>query len=425
MWRNILWVGVAIVLLGGTAGAMYYTWGTPDLTKRFRLGKLDKGRIVQVVNSSGTVQPVKSVQVGAFVSAPVEKVFVDFNSEVKEGDVLALIDQRLFKAGVARDEAILANNKADLQRVTAQLTNARNNEQRAKNLRAAKKTFISDQELDQFTADRAALEAQVELAKAGIQQAEAALTISRQNLAYTEITAPVSGVIIDRKVEEGQTVVASFQSDTLFVVAPDLKKKIHIYAAVDEADIGLIRAAEEANELVQFTVDSYPDDLFEGRIEQIRKSPTTNQGVVTYTVVVAAANEQLKLLPGMTANLSFQIEVRDPAIRLPNAGLRFYPKAADVRPEDQGILDGTILAAEASNNTGGGGVVVRQSAEDLAKASRERGKRHVWVIDGGKLRAVPVIIGINDAKHSELLEGKLKPGDQIVTGIKSALTGGG
>ncbi|MGC4003647.1 MAG: efflux RND transporter periplasmic adaptor subunit [Pirellulales bacterium] len=187
------------------------------------------------------------------------------------------------------------------------------------------------------------MEAQVSLAEASIAQAEANLRTSRQNLEYTEIRSPVSGMVIDRKVEVGQTVVASFQTTTLFVVAPDLKQKIHVYAAVDEADIGLIREAEEEGNVVNFSVDAYPETLFEGRIEQIRKSPSTSQNVVTYTVVVAAANPDLKLLPGMTTNISFEIRKRENVLKIPNSALRYFPKPDLVREEDRPILEGEAL----------------------------------------------------------------------------------
>jgi HlyD family secretion protein len=393
------------------------------LTERYRQAPVSRGTVTKVVNSTGTVQPVKSVQVGAFVSAPISEVLVDFNSEVQEGDLLAKIDPRLFEANVARDEAQLAHQQADLVRVTALYENARNNLQRATDLRAAKKTFISDQEIDQFTAEKRSLAAQIELANAGIKQAEASLRTSRQNLDYTEIRSPVSGMVIDRKIDVGQTVVAAFQTPTLFVVAPDLKEKIHVYASVDEADIGLIREAEREGQQVQFRVEAYPQDLFTGIIEQIRKSPTTNQNVVTYTVVVATKNPELKLLPGMTANLSFQILKRDDVLRIPNSALRYYPKPDQVREQDREILEGENLPPSIANSKdrNPSQIQVKLSASQTVGAARDNVNRHVWVIDGDKLRAIPVTIGISDARFTEFVSGELSEGQELVTGIKSAL----
>ena len=227
------------------------------------------------------------------------------------------------------------------------------------------------------------LDASLKLAEASVKQAEANLSNSQANLDYTEIVSPVDGIVIDRKIEPGQTLAASFQTPELFVIAPDMEKKMYIFASVDEADIGLIRKADEGEKPVRFTVDAYPDDLFEGSIEQIRYSATANQNVVTYPVVVVAPNPDLKLLPWMTANLSFEVEKREDCVLIPNAALRFYPNREHVRAEDLKILDGSDERDDDNDDV--------QSATQQFKAASQRNRRHVWVQDGAKLRAIEVV----------------------------------
>ena len=292
----------------GTAGYQHYT-ASRSISGQFRTKAVRRGDVTLVVNSTGTVQPVLSVQVGAFVSGPIQKVCVDFNDKVKKDQVLAQIDPRNYVAAEAHESAALAHAKADLTRVQALLEHAVNFEQR--NIRLKMKGAISENDFEQSLTDRKSLEAQVELCKATIQQCEADLATARTNLDFTNIKSPVDGIVIDRKVDPGQTVAAQFQTPVMFVVAPDLEKKVYVYASVDEADIGLIRDAQKREQPVTFSVDAYPKDSFTGRIAQVRLNPTTVSNVVTYTVIVEAPNGDLKLLPGMTANLVFQIEKRE------------------------------------------------------------------------------------------------------------------
>jgi HlyD family secretion protein len=420
MLRILVWSVVLLILASAVAAGVALS--NPqvramlqgDPYKRFRSAVVEEGEIVSVVNSTGTVQPVLNVEVGAFVSGPVTNALVDFNSEVKENDLLARIDPRNYEANVARDEASLAHRVADKARVAALLEQAVANERRAIALREIKKTYISDQELDQFKADRKSLAAQLDVAAAAVKEAEAALKVSRQNLDYTFIRSPVSGVVIDRKVNSGQTVAASFQTPTLFIVAPDLKKRIFVFASVDEADIGLIREAKERNQPAHFTVDAY-DDLFEGKVYQIRLNPVTTQNVVTYTVVVEAANPDLKLLPGMTASLSFQIAKREKATKIPNSALRFFPRVEQVHTQFRPLVEGRE-AAELDSEA----AAIKPSASQKAEAARLSNRRHVWVIEGQLLSAVEVVTGLTDSSFTELLEGKLAVGQRLVTGVKNA-----
>ncbi|MEX2140980.1 MAG: efflux RND transporter periplasmic adaptor subunit [Pirellulales bacterium] len=418
MARFLRWFAIVAVIGGAAYG---FTLVPPGLWGRsaasnYRELPVTRGEVISVVNSTGTVQPVLSVQIGSFVSGPIATTQVDFNSRVKAGDTLAKIDPRLFKARIAQDRAALAHRTADRQRVAALLEQARNNERRALELRKTKSSYISQAEIDQVTADRKVFEAQLELAAASIDEATAALSTSETNLEYTVIKSPVDGVIIDRKIDPGQTVAAQFQTPVLFVVAPEMEKRMYVYAQVDEADIGLIRAAKDRNEPVKFTVDAYPDDLFHGEIYQIRLNPQTVQNVVTYTVVVEAPNPELKLIPGMTANLSFQIEKDDNVQRIPNAALRFYPRTEQVHEEFRPLLEGTgfdqeTQAEEEANAS-------RRSAAQKVEASRTRNRRHVWVIDGELLKAIEVSTGISDNENTELVSGELKEGDKLVIGIR-------
>ncbi|MCO6457522.1 MAG: efflux RND transporter periplasmic adaptor subunit [Pirellulaceae bacterium] len=422
--KTILKLLVLAAVLGGAAAAAYNPvreyWkkrSQPD----WRLAAVERGDIVTVVNSTGTVKPVLSVQVGSFVSGPITDVHVDFNERVERNQLLANVDPRLFQANVDRDQATLATRLADVSRAEAQLKQAENDWLRAQALFQESPEFISASEMDQYRFNFKSLEAQLALAQASVDQARASLKNSEQNLEYCEIHSPVAGIVIDRMIDPGQTLAASFQTPVLFIVAPNMEQKMHVYAAVDEADIGYIRAAQREQRPVRFTVDAYPDDLFEGRIEEVRFSSTTNQNVVTYPVVVSAPNPDLKLLPGMTASLSFEIDQRKDVMKVPNSALRFYPESKHVHPDDRKLLDGATLDQPEQQDEQFG--EAEMSAMDKAAARRERSRRHVWVADGEFLRAVEVVVGASDSKFTELLTGKLSLGQQLVIGIKPKAAG--
>ncbi len=414
MRRLLRWL-VVVAVLAGIGVAVWYgstLSGMPWMPKpAYRTAAVSRGRVETVVNSTGTVKPVQSVSIGAFVSGPIKEIFVDFNSVVKEGQLLARIDPRLLQAAVDRDQATLGTQKAEQARVEALLKQARNNEERARKLMKMSKDYISDTEMDQYYYTKLSQEAQLELAKASVLQAEASLKNSETNLKYTEIVSPVNGMVIERKVDPGQTMASSFQTPELFIVAPDMDKHMYVFASVDEADIGLIRAAQERDQAVRFTVDAYPEELFQGRIHQIRKNSTTTQNVVTYPVIIEAPNPDLKLMPGMTANISFQIEAKEDVLRIPTAALRFFPLPAQVYPGDRHYLEGRI-EREATEATG------RLSADEKAIAARNRQRRVVWVQEGPLLRAVPLVLGLMDNQFAEVAEGTLTEGQALVTGTE-------
>jgi HlyD family secretion protein len=408
---------IGLLILGAASAASY------DPIKKYwkdrnrlewRTAKVTRGSIESVVNATGTIKPVLSVSVGSFASGPIIELCADFNDVVKKGDLLARIDPRLFEAIVAETKAILATREAEVERAKALLKQAQRDQQRAKAVYAQNKDFISQKEMDAFHFSTLSLQAQLKLAEAAVLQARAAVENATANLGYTEIRSPVDGMVIDCKIEEGQTLAAQFQTPELFIVAPEMEKKMRVFASVDEADIGLIRTAKEQGRRVTFQVDAYPDDLFEGTIEQIRKSSTETQGVVTYPVIVSAANPDLKLLPGMTANISFQVDKKDNIVRIPNAAFWFYPDnfRENVRAEDRKILDGAEEEKDDSIDT-------LLSAADRVEASRKRALRHVWTTDGEWLKAIAVETGLSDSHYHECVAGDISAGDELVLDLKS------
>ncbi len=414
-WFPVKTVLVLLVLAGigaAVSGPARRYWEERNRPS-FRTSEVTEGSITVVVNSTGTVKPVLSVHVGSFVSGPIKSLYVDFNDEVEKGELLAELDTTIYDASVARDRAALGTRVAEVERTRARLQQAINDEKRSLGLRETNAAFISDSEMDQYRFARMALDAELAVSEAAVKQAQANLDNSEANLEYTKIVSPVNGVVIDRKIDPGQTLAAQFQTPELFVVAPDMRKEMHIFASVDEADIGMIRQAQEDGNPVEFTVYAYPGELFEGKIAQIRLSSETEQNVVTYPVVVSAPNEDLRLLPGMTADISFKVEEKDELVQIPNAAFRFYPERNHVREEDRALLDGTSGSEDDRRSD------ESPSAEDRAESNRNRRNRHVWIKDGDLLRAVEIVTGISDYKVTEMVSGELKPGDLVVIGIES------
>jgi HlyD family secretion protein len=421
MKRWLIWL-IALVVLGGLGalGIPAMTWLQERNAPKYLTVTVSCGRVETVVNSTGTVKPVRTVSVGAFTSGPIQEIYVDFNSEITQKDqVLALIDPKLLQATVDRDRAAIATMKAELERVKALLEQSKINEVRAEKLAAVNKDYISATEMDNFKYSTKTLVAQVDLARANVQQAEANLTNSEQNLTYTKILGPkeispekgIKGKVIERKVDPGQTVAASFQTPELFTIALEMDKHMHVYASVDEADIGMIRSAKQQQKVVKFTVDAYPGELFEGAVHDIRMNSTTTQNVVTYPVIIDAPNQHQKLMPGMTANITFQIEAKEEVLRIPAAALRFTPLAAQVREEDRRYL-------EAVTSVPGGS---KRSANEKANMALSRQRRVVWVQDGLLLRGVPITLGLIENQFAEVVGGELAEGQAIVTGVEGVL----
>lgn len=433
--RTLTVVVVVLVALAGVGAASYKPamdfWEKSNAPK-WKTAEVGRGDIISVVNATGTIKPKLQIAVGSFVSGPIDPDYViaDFNQEVKKGQMLAKIQETIYLANLKRDEGNLASKAAEVERFKALHQQAINDFNRALALREEERKlkekgfkergFISDAEMDKFRFGRDSLKAQVDLAEAAVKQAEAQRDFSKAQLNYTNIVAPEDGTIINRKIDPGQTVAAQFQTPEMFVLAPDMRKEMYVHASVDEADIGLIYEAQRKSLPVEFTVDAY-SDLFVGKILEIRLSSTTTQNVVTYPVVVSAPNPDLKLLPGMTASISFEVDRRDDVLKIPNSALRFFPQPAHVRTEDKPLLEGR----QSTESDNGEVTDTGLSALDRAESRKKRNKRHVWVQERYKLRAVEVQTGLSDSRHTEVVAGELKEGDKLVVGLQPVINGWG
>jgi HlyD family secretion protein len=434
MRRLVLWIVVLAVVFGGLAALSVPlgAWWKERSTPKYLTAKVTRGRVESVVNSTGTIKPVRIVSVGAFTSGPIKEVYVDFNTEITEKDyIVAIIDNRLQIAAMNRDKAAVDTQKADLERIIALHEQAERNEKRAIQLRGKSKEYISDTEMDQFKYTRITLEKQRNLAEAAVRQAEATLKNTEEQLGYTKVRGPkeidttdpdpakhVKGRVIDRKVDPGQTVAASFQTPELFTIALEMDRHMFVFASVDEADIGNIRAGKDRKQKVTFYVDAYPGELFHGTIHEVRLNSTTQQNVVTYPVVIDAPNfydertGDLKLKPGMTANITFQIEAKENVLRVPTSALRYSPPKEQVHPEDHKYLE--ALTSAAIPTTG------KRSANDKASMAKARHNRTVWVKEGPWLRAIPVTLGLMEHQFAELIKGDLAEDRALVIGVEGA-----
>ena len=289
MKQLLFWfIVLAVLVVSGAGGYQYYN-ATRSTAGQFRMKAVRRGDVKLVVRSTGTVQPVLSVQIGAFVSGPIQSVYVNFNDKVKKGQILAQIDPTLFQATVDQNKAAIKIVEANLAVQKANLALAEANLRRdAKLLKV--QGALPESQYDSDLAARDVAKANVGVQEAGIHQAEATLRQATINLGYCDIKSPGDGIVTDRKVDPGQTLAAQFTTPVMFVVAPDLDKHVYVWANVDEADIGLICDAQEKKQPVTFTVDAYPNDSFSGEIFQVRLNPTTVSNVVTYTVIVDAPN---------------------------------------------------------------------------------------------------------------------------------------
>lgn len=330
---------LALPLAVAGAGA---TWMlAPDIGSKpatvYDTVKVEKGQIRKIVSTSGPVRALVTVSVGSQVSGQVNKLYVDFNSEVKPGDVLATIDPRTFDAKVAQAQADLDVAKATLDNQQAALAKSIATKKladvtRDRQISLQQKGYAATSTLDTAVrdaeiaeADIAVVKAQIESAKAGVSQKQAALDQARIDLERTRIVSPIVGTVISRTIDPGQTVAASLQAPELFKIAEDLRR-IRIEAEVNEADVGSVAQGNPA----EFTVDAYPDRTFEGKVTQVRLNATELNNVVTYTVIIEASNEDRKLFPGMTANVQIDVARKDGVLRVPNDALRFKPRAQDV-----------------------------------------------------------------------------------------------
>jgi HlyD family secretion protein len=413
MKKIIKWLIVLGVLAGLGAAGYGKFHAKRQTADSFRTVAIEKGDIQFEVKSSGTVQPVMNVQVGSFVSGPIYRIHADFNDKVKKGQLLAEVDPLIPTAQRDNARAALDCAKANLKQAEAKLKQGERDWMRAKKLSPEK--AMADSDFDLAVSNYETAKAAVAVCQATIKQNEANLELQEVNLRYTFIKSPVDGIITARNVDPGQTLASQYQTPVLFQVAPELDKRVNVLASVDEADIGLIREAQSKNQPATFTVDSCPKDTFQGKITQVRLTPTTVQNVVTYAVVVEAPNTELKLLPGMTASLSFQIEKHTNVLKIPNAALRFLPKPEQVRQSDREILEGKSADGKDKED----GDLAKEDEKVPADKDPTHKKRHVWIVEDDMLAAVEIVTGLSGKTATELISGDLKEGQLLVTGTKT------
>jgi HlyD family secretion protein len=385
-----LWAALVAVVAGGV---VWRIKTRPPPQPRYVLTAVTQGDVVEAVQSTGTVQPLTQVQVGAQISGRIAKVFVDFNSVVKKGDVLAEIDPTLLGATVEQNRAQLGAATAQVARAQASLTSTQASLERAEKLRA--ENLSSQADIDQARGQRDVAQAEVAAAQAQIVQTKAQLSYSQTNMTYARIFAPIDGLVVSRNVDPGQTVAASLQAPVLFVIAQDLRK-MRILAEIDEADVGKLREGMSA----EATVDAFAGETFGGTVSQVRYNPNSVQGVVTYLAVVDVDNPEMKLRPGMTATVTVKTRSVKDVLRLPNAALRYKPTP----PGKEGAKEGEGASAKGDGR-----------AEPLG-----RGKGRVYLVEDstpGKERAEPKIIdiGITDGINTELKATELPAGTKVVT----------
>ncbi len=381
-------IGLLIVILG-VAG--YFLMGSSNSEIQYRLGKIERGDIIVNISATGTLQALTTVQVGSQVSGTIAKLYADFNSVVEEGQLLAQLDPTFLQASVNEQ-------RANLDRATAAVNETKRNLDRVNQLFA--KSLVSQADLD------AALTSH-ESAVASLKQAEASLQRAEVNLRYATIRAPISGVVISRNVDVGQTVAASLQAPTIFTIANDLKK-MKVEASVDEADIGNVKVAQA----VSFRVDAYPEEQFAGQVSQIRLSPVISQNVVTYTVIIDVENPEEKLMPGMTATVSIEVARRENVLRVAIAALRYTPTDTD-QEKSANRADSTAVQ---KNNASTGGLPQQGTERQFKEFSPNTNRIRLWTLENGMTRPLSAVKGIQNSKYAEIMETELKEGDEIIIG---------
>lgn len=368
-WR---WVALLCAILVGIVW-LYWWWVPANGPVSYKTATADRGPIVSIVTATGALNPVVSVQVGSQVSGKIKELYADFNSAVTKGQKIAQIDPAPFRARLAQARAALKNARATRAKADTALAQRQLELQRATELRAQQ--FVPQSDLDLARTNYRDAQAQVEVTQAQVEQARAALETAELDLSFTSIYSPVDGIVISRNVDVGQTVAATLQAPTFFVIAQDLTK-MQVNASVSEADIGGITEGASA----EFLVDTYHNETFSGTVVQVRHAPVTVQNVVTYDVIIRVDNPEYRLKPGMTANVSIVRAKLDDALRVPNAALRF-------RMPDRPVEGKTPT---------------------------------VWVLDAGNaVRPAALVTGIADGTYTEVKGGDLRAGDQVVVGFNS------
>jgi HlyD family secretion protein len=438
--KVVIGIIVLVVAIGAILGwALLKNNKSTEL--KYKLDKVSKGDLEAVVTTTGTVNPLKQVEVGSQVSGKIAKMYVDFNARVKEGQILAELDPLPFQARVAQNQANYSSALASLEKAKVTLQNLKMKYERSLSL--AEKDLISPDEKEAAEANYLGAKTDLQRAQASVEQARSQLDSSKLDLSYAIIRAPIDGVVISRNMEMGQTVQASFSAPKIFVLANDLAK-MQVECDVDEADVGKVKEGEN----VRFTVDAFADSTFNGKVNQVRYSPTVTQNVVTYTTIVDVDNPELKLRPGMTATVSIITGEAKGVLRVPNSALRFTPsipaeelakiqkeamermfakrqaEGGATRTQEAGSPQQSGQGAQSGprmNFQQGGGQGMQGMTGTGGGQRSGRRPSTVWYFDDkGKLTVTFIRTGVSDSTYTEILRGELKEGQQIITGTESA-----
>jgi HlyD family secretion protein len=436
MKKKIIWIIVVLVVVAGAILGLTVFRNGKNGEIKYKTEALARGDIEALVVTSGTLNPIEIVDVGAQVSGKIEKLYADFNSPVTKGQIVAELDQEPLKMKIDQNEANYKSRMASLERTKVNLSQAEKGYERAKSLFA--KELISIEEMDASEATYLGAKTDLISAEASLAQAKSTLDLSKVDLAYAVIRAPVDGVVITRKVNVGQTLQSNYAAPVLFQVATDLTK-MKVECSVDESDIGKVKEGQK----VRFTVEAYQNETFNGVVQQVRFSPETVQNVVTYTTIVNVENPEKKLLPGMTATVSIIVGEAKNVLRVSNAALRFTPNLtpAELEKMMQEMRDRMMAQRQAQggqtgapapggaapSGTGGQAMAFRQGgtqggAEGQAGRARQQAPR-VWLLgQDGKLKMAFLRTGVSDTSYSEILRSELKEGDVVITGMETPMS---
>ena len=428
--KIIISAAILVIIAGVVLVLSLFSRNKNDIPK-YEKKAIDKGNIEALVITTGSLNPVTTVDVGSQVSGKIDKLYVDFNSRVKQGQVIAELDQAQFITRVKQNEANYQSAEASLVKTKVTLDNTKKKYDRAMNL--FEKDLISFEEKEAIETQYYSAMADIQSSEARLEQAESQLDSSKVDLTYTIIKSPIDGVVINRRVNIGQTVAASFQAPVLFQIANDLSK-MQVECSVDEADIGKVKEGQK----VRFTVDAFPDENFTGKVSQVRYAPEIVQNVVTYTTIVEVDNPEMKLRPGMTATASVVTGEAKNVLRVPNSALRFNPSLS---PEEMRELMESMRqemrerrgGSSRPEGTSPGGDAHRQAAQRPGSGQHASGMRgfsmqgarmrqfaRVWMEDeSGKLKMVFVRTGVTDNSYTEIVSGSLKEGQLVITGETS------
>jgi len=437
-----LFVFLALLGVGG-GGAAWYFYEQGDQPNAFRTVAVERGDMQATISSTATIEPEEVVDIGAQVQGMIRffgkdprdaNKDIDYGTPVEEGTILAQIDDAIYKTQVDAAKATLESNLALLAQAKTKLALSNQNWERAQTLR--KNNVMTQADYDSANADLQTAGPAMDAAKAAVDQAKASLQQAQTNLKYTTIKSPVKGVIIDRRVNIGQTVVASLSAPSLFLIAKDLKR-LQLWASVNEADIGQIHP----NQTARFTVDAFPRKTFRGTVSQIRLNAVMTQNVVTYTVVVNTDNSSGQLLPYLTANVQFEVAHHEGVLLVPTAALRWKPLPTQVVADARDAFGKSSHKREGSKGAGkrdaggdGGTDAGKDGGTDGAKdgqgvAKKRSGHKRdvptVWVDDDGFARPIPVQTGLTDGTQVEIAGGDLKEGSRVIIGEQRKDEGGG